>query len=129
MDKSYEDNLLRHFRGEDDSFLITIRCDLNWNHEFFINMISSMIKCCEVSKDGELLGREIASGFWYASWFIKEWSEHPNFRSKNNLGEEYYVRCYELLSDLAYYYFVGDSLTGDQLPIAEIDKELRELKQ
>ncbi len=51
--------------------------------------------------------RRIAQGFWYLERFVPEWSNHPNF--PRPYEEQYYQAACERLSDLAYWFFFGES--------------------
>ncbi len=41
------------------------------------------------------------------SWFVKDWTSHPNFPRRRS--DEYYNAVYEYLSSLAYWFFVNES--------------------
>jgi len=55
----------------------------------------------------EPIPRWIAEGFWYLGWFVRDWSEHPNFPRQHD--HTYYAHAYERLHDLASWLFIGQS--------------------
>ncbi|CAL2091315.1 protein of unknown function [Tenacibaculum sp. 190524A02b] len=62
---------------------------------------------CIRIKETKTVSRETASGVWYISYFIKSLSSHQNFPKKQS--KVYYEKAYELINDLAFYYFMGVS--------------------
>ena len=46
-------------------------------------------------------------GFWFVSWFVKDWTGHPNFPRPQ--PEMYYKNAIDRLNDLAYWFFMGES--------------------
>jgi hypothetical protein len=109
--------------AENGSFLLELRTNLNWNHNSFINLLSELNNECKRTKNDLNLSRDIASGIWYISDFIKSWSEHKNFPKQ--YSAEYYEKAYELINDLAYSYFMSESPYQSE---NEIDNKITELK-
>ena len=66
-----------------------------------------MKEYCENEAEKEVVERWIAEGFWYIQWFTKDWTTHPNFPQP--YSKEYYQKAYQLLDDLADYFFMGES--------------------
>jgi hypothetical protein len=66
-----------------------------------------MESCCRGTADDDVLDRWVANGFWYLSWFVKQWTTHSGFPRRH--PKEYYDEAYRLLDDLAYWYFMGES--------------------
>jgi len=99
--------LLDELNGENGSFILELRIYLNWNHTSFINLMIELFRASQKTKYDITLQREIASGVWYISTFIKSWTEHENFPKK--FSQEYYNKAYELINDLAWSYFMADS--------------------
>lgn len=119
MSNNLIDELLYEFRGEKESFLITIRCDLEWSHDKFIKFLSTIRNYCKHRQLSNQLDKEIAQGFWFISWFIKDWTSHPDFRKANKFSDNYYTESYELIHDLSWWYFMEE-------PIYIEDKDFKE---
>ena len=109
--------------AEDGSFLLELRADLNWNHDSFINLLTELNAECKRTREIQNLPRNIASGIWYISGFIKNWTEHKNFPKK--YSDEYYRKACELINHLAYTYFMAES---PYEPESEIENKIAELK-
>lgn len=112
MTENWE-TVLKHELGHEDegngggSFLLRLRCDLEWDRAAFTRLIDAMQSCAKAHEGCDTLPRWIAEGFWFVSYFVKEWSSHPDFaKSFNNA---YYEAAYERLGDLAYWLFHGES--------------------
>ena len=99
--------LKREFHAQDDSFLLKVRVHLNWDKEAFLRLITAMQACCEANETQQSLPRWQAEGFWYFSWFIRDWTTHPNFPRPE--PPQYHAAALTRLDDLAYWYFFGDS--------------------
>ncbi|WP_459477435.1 hypothetical protein [Clostridium saccharoperbutylacetonicum] len=110
MTNELTEELLYEFRGEENSFLITIRCDLEWSHNKFIKFLYTMKDYCKQKQSKDPLDKEIAQGFWFVTWFIKDWTSHQGFRKANKFSDDYYTESYELIHDLSYWYFVEESI-------------------
>jgi hypothetical protein len=115
--------LIDELNAENGSFILELRTELNWNHNSFLNLVNELNKEFEVTKNENKLNREIACGIWYISNFIKDWSQHENFQKK--LTKEYYTKSYELINDLAYQYFMAESVHESE---NTIKKKIQELK-
>jgi hypothetical protein len=109
--------------AEEGSFLLELRTELNWNHDSLLNLLTKLNAECKRTKENLNLSREIASGIWYISDFIKNWTEHKNFPKK--YPTEYYEKAYELINDLAYYYFMAESPYQSE---SGIENKIMELK-
>lgn len=94
--------------AEYGSFILELRTNLNWDHKSFINLISEINKECNRTKGNSKLSRDIASGIWYITTFIQSWVEHVNFPKKHTV--EYYEKSFQLINDLAYSYFMSESI-------------------
>ncbi|WP_299158797.1 Imm41 family immunity protein [uncultured Tenacibaculum sp.] len=115
--------LIDELNAENGSFLLELRTDFNWNHNSFINLLSELNNECKQTKGDENLSRDIASGIWYISDFIKSWTKHKNFPKK--YSDEYYKKAYELINDLAYSYFTSESPYQSE---NKIDNHITKLK-
>jgi hypothetical protein len=51
------------------------------------------------------LDRWIAEGFYYTSWFVRDWTSHPNFPRPD--PEQYHNDCIRRIADLADWFFQG----------------------
>lgn len=105
MAAPYIDVLRREFAGEDGSFLIQLRCNMNWDKESFSRLVDAMEACCKACERQQSLERWTAEGFWYLSWFVKQWTEHPNFPRPQ--PARYYEDALTRLDDLAFWFFMG----------------------
>ena len=100
--------ILKHeFEADDESFILKLRAHLEWDKALFSQLITAMKNYCENETDNKLVARWIAQGFWYIPQFTKDWTVHPNFPRVHS--EEYYQKAYQLLDDLAYWFFMGES--------------------
>ncbi len=99
--------LRSEFDAAEGSFLLSLRCKLAWDVDAFDRLTSAMEACCRAKAGEELVERWVAEGFWYLSWFGKDWTTHPNFPRWRT--EEYYQVAYEYLDGLAYSFFVDDA--------------------
>lgn len=95
------------FDAEDGSFLIQLRCDLEWSKDDFQRLVNAMQKYLERHPATESIERWIASGFWYLDHFAKDWTSHPDFPRRHE--QDYYERAYERLHELADWLFTGES--------------------
>jgi len=101
------DVLRNDLEAGDGSFLIQTRVHLEWDREAFSRLTEAMLVYCEAHTGDETLERWVASGFYYLSFAVKDWTTHPNF--PRPYPPEYYEKAYERLSDLGYYCLFGDS--------------------
>lgn len=115
--------LIEELNVEDGSFLIELRINLNWNHVSFINLLNKLYEECQNRENDRMLSREIAGGIWYISTFVKDWSQHEDFPKK--FSKEYYELAYDLINDLTYHYFVGESLYQSK---STVDDKIEEMK-
>ncbi len=115
--------LIDELNAENGSFILELRTELKWNHNSFLNLVSKLDKEFKSTKNENKLNREIACGVWYISNFIKDWSQHENF--PKILAEEYYTKSYELIDDLAYQYFMAESIYETE---NAIEKKIEEIK-
>lgn len=118
--------LLYEFRGEENTFLITIRCDLEWSHTKFIEFLNSMRNYCKHKQEEDPLDKEIAQGFWFVSSYIREWTSHPDFRKANKFSDDYYTQSYDLIYDLSYWYFMEEPIFIEE---EEFEKEINILEE
>jgi hypothetical protein len=107
MAESYLNVLKREFAAEDGSFLIQLRPDLIWDNEAFSRLVIAMEACCNASECVELLERWLVEGFWFMSWFVKDWTTHPSFPRPQ--PREYHEKALKRLDDLTYWFFLGQS--------------------
>ncbi len=109
--------------AENGSFILELRTKLHWNHNSFINLLTEINKEYKRTKENSNLPRDIASGIWYISVFIKSWSEHNSFPKE--YVPEYYEKAYEIINDLAYSYFMSESPYQSE---SEIEIKISKLK-
>lgn len=102
MTSEINEELLYEFRGEENSFLIAIRCDLEWSHAKFVKLLNTMNNYCKQKHSSDPLDKEIAQGFWFVSWYIKDWTSHSGFRNANKFHDDYYTHSYELIHNFSY---------------------------
>jgi len=114
MSNSEARGILRsEFDGEDGSFLIQIRCEFRWDWEAFRRLTAAMYDVAEEVRGQAVIEKWITEGFWFCDTWIRDFTGHPDFPRP---PEEDYRDALELLHDLAWFLFVGESLfTGDEL--------------
>jgi hypothetical protein len=91
--------------AEESSFLIQLRCNLKWDKQAFLRLATAMEQCCTGMENAEHVDRWLADGFYFLSWFVQSWATHKNFPKE--FPEDYYEEAFQLLSDLASYFFTG----------------------
>jgi hypothetical protein len=99
--------LRNEFEAGEGSFLIRIRCHLDWDKSSFTRLITAMRRCCEEFSTSDTLERWMASGFWDVPSFVRNWTTHPSFPRVHE--PEYYQKAYQRLDDLAHWFFTGES--------------------
>jgi hypothetical protein len=102
---SDEDVLRRELSAEPNTFLLQLRCDLRWDVEAFERLTKAMETYAAAHENDESIPRWVAEGFWYTSWFVKDWSTHEGFPREH--PPSYYELAYQQLHELAYWMFVG----------------------
>ena len=107
----WRDVLWREFMAVQGSFLLQIRCELTWDVDAFDRLVAAMENCRRAKTGDELIERWVAEGFWYLSWFVKDWTTHPNFPRQRVEG--YYQAAYEYLDGLALGFFLDESSWTD----------------
>lgn len=105
--KTYLDILKAEFSAEENSFLLKLRIDLEWDQQAYRTMVEAMKMYCENHSDETKVDKWLAEGFWYIPSFTRDWSSHPNF--PRPYSEEYYRNAYEELDDLAFWFFMGEN--------------------
>lgn len=102
------EQLLHELEGEKDSFILRLRVDLEWDHTHILQVMRIMVEYITALESNVSLERHIARGFWFFTNFVKDWSSHEAFRSKNPYPEAYYQAVYELIFLLTDWYFSGE---------------------
>ncbi|MFF2775463.1 hypothetical protein ACFVU3_11185 [Streptomyces sp. NPDC058052] len=98
--------ILEHeFHSEPESFLLRLRCELEWDRAAFSRLEKAMRAICAHTQGAETLPRWLAEGFYHAATEVPGWTSHPNFPRPE--PREYYDACVERLVDLADWYFRG----------------------
>ncbi|HEY8026798.1 MAG TPA: hypothetical protein VIF60_19820 [Burkholderiaceae bacterium] len=101
-----EQILKSEFDAEDGTFLLIARCQLSWDKNAFKWLTAVMYDvAANVNKSNEI-PKWIANGFWFCDKWIPEWTSHPNFLRPD---DRYYKKSCELIHDLAYFLFNGES--------------------
>ncbi|MFO1512337.1 MAG: hypothetical protein U1F83_05385 [Verrucomicrobiota bacterium] len=98
--------LRREFDAEAGSFLIQVRCRLEWDWDAFRRLTSAMYDVAEEVKGQPSIETWIAQGFWICDTFIREWTSHPNFPRP---PEDAYRDAIELVHNLATLLFLRES--------------------
>jgi hypothetical protein len=111
IDNSRTEALRDELEAAPGSFMLQLRCDLRWDAARFRCMTEAMLAYVRARDPEADIPRWVAEGYWYLSWYVKSWSEHPSF--PRPLPAEYYNAAYERLSDLAYWLFRGVSSSAD----------------
>ncbi len=113
--------VLEHeFLADDGSFLLQLRCNLTWDKAAFTRLTDAMLACCKAydardqrptlmdsAYDKTRLPRWLAEGFWYLSFFVRDWTTHPSWKETTAPEQDYYDRAYERLYMLAAWFFTG----------------------
>jgi hypothetical protein len=107
MMEDYAAVLRREFAAEEGSFLLKLRCELEWDREAFSRLVGAMEQCAVAHEGRQEIERWVANGFWYLERFVPEWTSHPDFPRPDDKG--YYQEAYGRFSDLAYWLFFGES--------------------
>ncbi|NHZ83353.1 hypothetical protein F2P44_29365 [Massilia sp. CCM 8695] len=102
--------LRREFHA-DDGFLVELRCFARWDKAAFARLIAVMQRYLESADHGDRLERWMAEGFWLHDDMVKVLSSSPGFR--NQLGQAYLDAAYQRLSELAHWFFIGESAYQD----------------
>ena len=118
--KDWRSILKTHFDAENGSFLLNLRGENTWDRRAFDQLIHAMKSCCISSAADESLERWIAAGFLSTGASTRNWLSHS--ASRLNRSAEYYKAATELLFELEYWYFLGESPAG-----AEADPDLYSL--
>ena len=108
--------LLEELNAEEGSFLLELRTNLAWNHHSFVKFLLQLEEYCVQNQNEANLNRAYASEICYISHFVKEWSTHEGFKSIQS--EAYFELAYQLIHDLSYHYFIGESVYNDSLEVA-----------
>jgi len=100
------DLLHREFEADQGTFLLSLRGEgLVWDKAAFSRFEKAMRWACEHFQDEDQLDRWMAEGFHDVSWFVREWTSHPNFPRPE--PEQYYNDCIQRIGDLADWFFRG----------------------
>ena len=103
--------LRNEFEAGEGSLLIKIRGDLAWDVDAYNRLVTAMEACCRAKSGDEQTERWIADGFWYMSWFVRDWTSHPNFPRRR--PDEYYEAANVYLFNLAFWFFTDSSPWND----------------
>ena len=102
----YYKTLKNEFDGEEGSFILTLRCELQWDWSAFYRLTESMYFVATASAQKDQVNKQIANGFWFIDTWVKDYTMHENFPRPEN---EKYIEALELIHDLSYYFFFGES--------------------
>lgn len=121
-DTSIDDTLAilwHEFFAEPGSFLIKLRVERRWDKEAFDRLTEAMRKCCKLfeQKPGtgehhlqyvlDKVPRWLASGFWFLSHEVRDWTSHHAWDARRKQEAEYFNKAYERLDHLALWFFEG----------------------
>jgi hypothetical protein len=104
--ESYIEELKFQFSAEEGSFLLKLRCDLEWDKESFTRLVTAMKECCEAHEGADTIERWLTEGFWYTNVFVRGHTMHPDF--PRLYPQEYFEKAFQRLDDLAGWFFTGD---------------------
>lgn len=113
--------ILRHeFQAEEGSFLLQLRCDMQWDKTAFDRATQAMRRCCQhyeqasvplqeqnLPADEVLLPRWLADGFWYMATFVPDHTSHPAWEQTIAAEPTYFEKAYDRLEMLAEWFFGG----------------------
>ncbi|GIO96723.1 hypothetical protein J14TS5_18090 [Paenibacillus lautus] len=116
--------LIDELEAGENSFLLDIRCNINWDHDKFVNLVTLINEYTKSIKACIQLDRQIASGIWYIFTFVQDWTSHDSFRNHNTrYSIDYYNEAYDLLYEVCNYFFTGIlNYIDDNFLKSEIDK-------
>ncbi|MCF6443065.1 hypothetical protein L1077_26930 [Pseudoalteromonas luteoviolacea] len=100
------DKLRNEFEAGENSFLITLRCELKWDWDAFYKCTSLMYEVAMLENQKPAIDMWIAQGFWSMDTWVKEWSSNENFPRPQ---PEKYKQALMILNELAYLLFNGES--------------------
>ena len=104
---NYIDILKHEMVAGEGSFLVKMRVELEWDRAAFSRLTEAMRIYCDSRVKDAAIERWAASGFYYLSWAVKDWTTHPNF--PRPYQTEYYESAYQRLFELGCYFFDGYS--------------------
>jgi len=113
MNEDYLTILKYEFHAEEGSFLLQLRVNLRWDKVAFDRLTKAMFMCCKhfqeeyMQAQETMLPRWLAEGFWYLSYFVKEWTSHSSWEEKIAREPDYFKKAYERLFQLAFWFFEG----------------------
>lgn len=97
------DVLRAEFDAEPGSFLLALRTDLRWDEDAYDRLTSAMTACCAAVQGQVTVERWLAEGFWYLSWFPRNWTGHDSWVA---VGPR--PSLLERFDNLAHWFFVGE---------------------
>jgi hypothetical protein len=104
--REHLDLLRREFEADQGTFLGSLRGEgIEWDKAAFSRFEKAMRWACGHFQEEDRLDRWMADGFHYASWFVRDWTSHPNFPRPE--PEHYYNDCIQRIGDLADWFFRG----------------------
>ncbi|MBW3636413.1 MAG: hypothetical protein KY445_08105 [Armatimonadetes bacterium] len=104
----WAESLRFEFEAHEGSFLLELRCGLNWDEAKFNALCESMWGFCVQNRalldDREAsVVRWIADGFYYFSWFPRSWTSEWGWRET-----PYGMEAIERIENLCWWFFTGD---------------------
>ncbi len=99
-------DLQNEFDAGVGTFMFKLRCELNWDPEAFTKLTFLLYRAADELRGRENIPTNIAQGFWFCDTWIKDWTSHDNFPRPER---QYYEESLELVHDLAYFLFLGES--------------------
>ena len=100
------DVLKREFDAEEGSFLLRMRCELDWDWQAYRRLTSAMYDVADEARGQASIETWVAQGFWFVDTSVRDWTGHPSFPRPS---EEEYRDAIQLLHDLAWFLFTGES--------------------
>jgi len=104
------DRIHSEFNAEKGTFLLKLRCELEWDKAAFARLLAAMLEVALKHNEDDEIPKWLAQGFWYLNEFIPDWSSHPDFHRE--FSDDYYDRAYEVVRDLADMFFMGDATSS-----------------
>jgi hypothetical protein len=99
--------VLSEFNAFEGSFLLQLRIDLHWDREAFTRLAQTMIQCCRIFETEHIVPKWIAEGFWDIPSFVRGHTAHSYWDKLKATDPAYFEASYELLDDLACWFFTG----------------------
>ena len=119
---SYTDVLRQEFASGDASFLVQLCSERRWDKASFSRLVAAIKAYCEIHVHSETVERWVAWGIWYLQQSTRTWTTHTSFPKP--YPSTYHEAAYQLIDDLAYWFFTGDHGYQDKKSIERLVEQV-----